>query len=291
MLTPRIPGAVVSLATLLLSVPAAAQAPDKAQCVTDYEQTQALRNQDRLRDARDKALLCAQDACPEVVKTDCARWLGEIEQSIPTVTFAVRGPDGNETSDVIVDYDGAPLKQSLDGKAAAVDPGEHTFTFKHGSSGETREAKVIIREGEKNRKIEVTFQPGAAPVDEVGPSAGTPDTGASDDGGGVPIATIILGGVGIVGLGLFATFGLLGTSEKSDLEDSCAPGCTDDEVDPVRTKFLVADISLAVGVVSLATAIVIWAASGSSDGAESAGLSVDVAPTDGGGFASVGGRF
>lgn len=280
------------VAPTVAAAPATAQDDQKQQCISAYEQAQSLRQSGQLRAAREQALFCAQDACPEVVRNDCATWLGEIVAGTPTVTFEVRDLEGAGTTDVKVEFDGTLLKQGLDGKAVAVDPGEHTFRFTLGDTTETREMVVVIREGEKNRKIEVAFGEPPPPPPGPGPGAGTgPDRPIEEDGG-IPTASIVLGGVGVVGIGMFAAFALIGTSEKSDLEDTCAPNCTEDEVDSVRTKLIVADISLAVGVVSLGVAAVIWATSGgSSASADLAGLTFDVSPSPSGASATVGARF
>jgi len=258
------------------STDASTDGDPKQACIAAYEKAQSLRQSDQLLAAREQALFCAQDSCPDVVRNDCATWLGEIDAGTPTVTFDVRGPEGEETSSVSVESDGTLIKERLDGKAVPVDPGEHTFRFRFGDGSEVREITIVIREGEKNRKIEVSF--GGESTSE-----GSPGGSPSGGGGGIPAATLVLGGVGIVGIGMFAVFGLMGTSDKSTLEDDCAPNCKEAEVDSVRTKLIVADISLAVGVVSLAAGAIIWATSGGSSAeAEVAGLTFNVAPTFGG---------
>jgi len=63
----------------------------------------------------------------------------------------------------------------------------------------------------------------------------------------------VLGGVALAGVASFATFGALGMSDRSSLQNSCSPVCTSSQLSTVRTKFLVADISLGTAV--LATAV------------------------------------
>jgi hypothetical protein len=64
----------------------------------------------------------------------------------------------------------------------------------------------------------------------------------------------VLGGVGVAGLGVFAGFGLAGKSSQDDLEKTCSPRCSPDDGKSVKTKYLLADIGLGVGVLSLAAA-------------------------------------
>jgi hypothetical protein len=59
-------------------------------------------------------------------------------------------------------------------------------------------------------------------------------------------------GVGAVGVGGFAGLGAWGRYKESKLELTCAPRCSKSEVSKVSTKYLLADVSLGVGLVSLA---------------------------------------
>ena len=57
-------------------------------------------------------------------------------------------------------------------------------------------------------------------------------------------------------MGGFAFFGLTGQGDKDQLRDTCAPlrACSQDDVDAARTKLVIADVALGVGVVALAVA-------------------------------------
>ena len=59
--------------------------------------------------------------------------------------------------------------------------------------------------------------------------------------------------MGVLALGSFAIFGLIGKSDVDDLE-SCRGHCAESDVDHARTKLIVADISLGVGIVALGVA-------------------------------------
>jgi serine/threonine protein kinase len=80
---------------------------------------------------------------------------------------------------------------------------------------------------------------------------------ARDDEGtkeGSLVPAFIVGGIGVVALGSFAVFGLGGKSDVSTLEKECKPNCAQSDVDSARTKLIIADISLGVGVVALGVA-------------------------------------
>jgi hypothetical protein len=57
---------------------------------------------------------------------------------------------------------------------------------------------------------------------------------------------------------VFAALGGTGLATRASLSSSCAPFCTDAQVQPVRTRFLAADISLGVSTAAAAAAIVVF---------------------------------
>jgi hypothetical protein len=297
--------AVAALAVLGHAAPARAQGSEdavKQACVGAYDATQTRRQEGALRAAREQAIACSQERCPAVVKKDCAQWLAEIEAALPRVSFAVKDRTGRDTTAARVIMDGNVLLERVDAQAVPVDPGQRTFRVEI-EGEEPLEQRVIVREGEKGRVIDFSFADAAGASRSAAPMQLDEDTG----GGGVPAASWILGGVGVVGVGLFATFGALGLSEKGGAEDpstGCAPTCADDEVDSIRTKFLVADVSLGVGVAALGAAVIIGLVAAGEDeemvarqGTSVVGMHVSAAPTFGvdgrprGGVASISGSF
>jgi hypothetical protein len=70
----------------------------------------------------------------------------------------------------------------------------------------------------------------------------------------------VLAGVGVVALGSFGYFGISGHARASDLKDGCGQTKTCDpaDVDSARSKYLVADVSLGIGVVALGAAAAVW---------------------------------
>jgi hypothetical protein len=303
--TARLPRSSTALAAFLIVSPALAMAlgaspalaqVDKQACAAAYEEVQSSRQSGRLLDARERALFCAQTECPDVVKNDCASWLSEIDASIPTVTFQARDAAGRETTSVDVYYDGEILKEGLDGKSIRVDPGEHTFRYELAGSAPIEQV-IVIREGEKNRMLDVSFAVGSSAPGEGSSSAELAPSDLGGEGGEVSPLGYVFAGVGLVGIGMFAAFAIAGTSEKSDLEapvaeGGCKPNCTDEQVDSVRTKLIVGDVSLAVGVVSLGVAAYFFVSAAlSADTAGSSPIYVGVEPRAGGGYGVLGGRF
>lgn len=241
--------------TAVLAGSVATAAGDKTEdakkaCSTRHEQSQVLRRNNKLAEARTALLACAQDICPGGIRSDCVEWLGAVTNAIPSVVVTAKLRDKDEYN-VRLTIDDDVVASRLDGVAIELNPGVHTFKLELAGQDPV-EQQVLLVEGQKNRVVAVRFgkpEPEAA----AGGAAKSPDLYRP-----VPTLTYVLGGVAIAGLGAFAGFGAWGLSQKKSLEDSCAPLCSPSETDSVKTKFLIADISLGVAVASTVVGAVIF---------------------------------
>lgn len=291
--------AAVAAATTLLVGEVAARADDREQCATAADQAQQLRDEGKYRRAREQLLVCARNACPAPIKRDCLEWLTQVESISPTVVFAAK-EGTKDLSEVKVSVDGAPVTDRLDGKPVQMDLGKHTVKFEY--QGQTKEEEVVIGAGQKNRSVTVTF--GATTSEPVGPTP-PPPAPAKEQRSLVPV--VILGGIGVVALGSFAFFGLSGKSDVSDLEaENCKPHCSQDRVDKARSKLIIADVSLGIGIVSLGVATILIltrpkvdaevktdkpAATQKKPTTGLGNVTFDVGALSGGAMGAVGGRF
>jgi hypothetical protein len=235
-------------AVFLVSARAIAAEPDLKACVASYEDGQHLLHEGELRRAHEQLLVCARAPCPREMWPDCMRWLSESEQRMPSIVLGAQDADGLDATDVRVTIDGKPLAERLDSHAIDVDPGEHLLVFQRGD--ETIQQKIVLGEGEKRRLVRVQLHRPKEATRDSSP----PPRKASGGGDGVPMATYVAGGIGVVALGAFTGFGLAGRSDYMDLEHTCSPHCSSSAATPARTKLLVADISLGVSLVAFAAA-------------------------------------
>jgi len=123
------------------------------------------------------------------------------------------------------------------------------------SAGDHREVEVRIAEmrgcvkaaqaAARDREAQPAAPAPPAPAPAPPPASPTPTERP------IPTAAYVLGAVSIAGLATFGTLALLGRSDQAELERTCSPGCLPDRVQPMKTKFLIADIGLAVFAVSL----------------------------------------
>jgi hypothetical protein len=241
---------------MLLFFVKTAWAADDTACIQSYEQTQTLRKQSRFREAHDEATKCARSECPVVLSKDCTKWLGELEQSIPTIVFDVKSTGGEELTLVKVTMDGKALVEKLDGKAVTMDVGPHTFRFESTDpkvGGQPVEQKIVIHEGDKNRKVSVTLGGAAKPPGGGGAQVTTNDGGDRP----IPISTFVFGGAAVLGLGIGTVFAISGSSKEGDL-DACRPNCPRDDVNSVSTSYAIADVLLSAGFVSAIAAVYIF---------------------------------
>jgi hypothetical protein len=296
---PRRLGLVALLVTLVLLGAGSARAEDskKAQCAAAYEKSQELRAAGSLKAAHDMLVVCAQDFCPGFVQSDCAQWLTEVQRDLPTIVVVAKDKSGEDTTAVHVTMDGADFMKELDGKAVGLDPGPHAFRFEL-DGADPIEQQIVIRQGQKDRVIAVSFAPAASEAPGDSPYAGAkPEEGrATTATGAGPLRpyAYIAGGVGAAGIIGFAVLGGIGKGQESDLRKNCAPNCSRSDTDSIKTKYIVADVLLGVGIAGLGTGVALFFLSQpkKDQAPEAAGkLHFDVRGAPGAAFATVDGRF
>jgi hypothetical protein len=287
---------LVILGSLLGASPSlGGPADDKKACLASYERSQELRRQGGLKAAKDQFAICARPTCPKALSGDCTRWLEEVNNTIPTVVVEGRDTSGGETVSVKVSVDGQVVAERLDGRSIEVDPGMHTFRYDYG--GKTLEEKLVIREGERNRKVTANFAPAPTKPDpDKGPTKvperPTAATTAIVYERPVRPITFAAGGFALAGFAGFAFFGLQGKGKSSDLKATCSPNCTDEQVKPLKTSYLIGDIFLGVGVVSLGITALSYALRPLQQvDPNQTSLHLEVIPTQNGGAAALRGAF
>jgi hypothetical protein len=229
---------------------------------------------------------CARDVCPTPIKRDCVQWLVELDKLAPTVVLAAK-KGGRDLIDVKVYMDGVLLAERLDGKPVTVDLGEHTFRFEH--EGNVHEERAVIAAGQKLRSIAADFAPEASGAGTDGGATIPPAEGERRTS---PVPALVVGGIGLVALGSFAVFGLQGKSDVDALQ-TCKPDCPEADVDRARTKLIIADISLGVGLVALGVATYMYLTRPTLDRTRGAARTIrfDAGPVAGGAAAGIGGSF
>lgn len=284
----------LTLAALLFGVGAAhaqskpSAAETKQQCIAAYEATQSLREAGKLVEAREQAIVCARSECPKALNSECIVWVGEIEKSTPTVVFTAKAPDGKDITTVKVTVDGKLVSEELGARAVPLDPGKRTFRFDSADHG-SKELEIVLREGEKNRTVAVSFDaPSVASTPQPTPAPAPPPQPAPSSG--PPTAFWVLGGAGVAAVAVGAVFEIMGLSQKSDLE-ACKPRCSPDDADAMTRNFVIGDIALVSGGVALGAALVVLLTDDDTPASTTGRLAPVIVASPWGGFAGLSTSF
>ncbi len=281
--------AVFTLGLALALLPSAASADDKDDCFNAAEKAQKLKNDKKLTQARPALLTCSRDICPQQVRTDCVKWLGEVDNAMSTIVVRARDADGHDVIDVKVFLDGEILIPKLSGTAVTVDPGQHKIRYEF-PNGKNVEEDILIAEGEKGRVLRAELKEGAG-----GGGAGAgggevvgPEKPAKSGPGPIPW---IIGGVGLASGVAFAIIEIPIQSQYSSLQSGCGKtgSCTQSQKDSLTSLYPPGAIFLGVGIAGVAvgaTWLIISAVTGGSKPAATTTGSFGVTPLAGGGFAS-----
>ena len=263
---------------------ASAAADEKLVCSDAYSQAQTLRDEHKLLSARQQLRVCARSECPAFMIKECADWLLQVEGSIPTVVIDAKDGAGNDLSAVKVTMDGRVLAERLTGASIAIDPGEHAFVFE--AAGQPPVSRtLLLREGERERHLQVVIGPAAPEPPPPPVRAPTPAAPADADskprsGSSQRTMGLIAGGVGVAGLALGGALGLLASSRYHDAKNTnCPTGACNAQgkadTDGARSTANVGTAFFVVGAVGLVGGAVLWfTAPGAS--AKSNGVSPEV---------------
>jgi hypothetical protein len=257
----RVLWAALAAATVALPPRRSEAAPAGTRaCIEAHREAQIERGKSQLRTARARLEACVKEECPAPIQKECATWLTEVEAAIPTIVVSGTDASGRDISTAVVSIDGEEVARRLDGKPIAVDPGEHRITIML-ADGQKQERTVVVGQSEKDRRVALVLPPvkGATRPRSEKPRPARPATKSSS-----PTLGWVLVGVGAVGTASFGYFGVSGYRRENDLADSCSPHCAKSDVDGVHRSYLVADVSLGVGLVALAVGTVILLSSGDS---------------------------
>ncbi len=230
---------LVSFATVLTALslsPRAAFADDKTDCLTAADKGQRARKDRLFTEARTQFLTCARPICPQIVRQDCMTWQGELTKILPSITLAIRDAEDHDVIEAKIFLDAKPFADKVDGKAVFLDPGEHVFRIE-AEGFEPSEIRVIAREGEQNRAVDIKIQKKSVtpPPPDVKPDPPVAPT----TGGGHTVGPWIVVGVGAAGVVAGSVMYVLGSSSfPSECDAStklCAQGTPTDVVEKAQS--------------------------------------------------------
>ncbi|HEY0469307.1 MAG TPA: hypothetical protein VGC79_34185 [Polyangiaceae bacterium] len=245
----------------------AAAPPTKDECVDAFTRAQEERRDGKLLESRRDLLLCANQACPKLVRTDCTKGFDELTPLVPTIVFQIKDGAGQDRNDASVTLDNQPLS-SVTGSALEVNPGSHTFVFR-APNAEPVTLHLVILEADRGRRETVTI--GAVPPPSVvapitppplpPPSDASPKS--SESGlGAQRIGALVAGGVGVIGVGLGTYFGVHAMSQRDDAKAVCPNDCATEEDakkwSDAKASGNISTVAFIVGGAALAGGVLLW---------------------------------
>jgi hypothetical protein len=315
------------VAVMVLCAPVGHAAPTgnaRMVCVSAYRTAVKLEQASHLREAQKAFAACARVTCDQFMRKECMSQHNQLDSDIPSVVPVVTDASGEPVVDVRVTMDGEVLTSKIDGRAVAVDPGIHEFSFTTPAGAFTQ--KLVILQGQRNRPLAIAVsgsgartaqrnapapqpapvpsaaprmvqvEPRAAPAASVAPPpeelvSETPLPARTSSRRGSSIAPWVMTGIGLVGVGSYGLLTYWGRKDN-DMLVKCSPDCLQTSVDHVKKLYLAANISLGVGVAALATATWLLVRSGKKElAARQSSYALDLQPIPSGAFANVRGAF
>ncbi len=229
---------ISALVAVAIFQTADARATDDAACQTSYVNGQRLYKLSHdLIGGRSELLVCAK-TCPDELRESCGKWLREIDAELPSVVVKAKDGRDRDVTDIAMIVDGKALTNYVEGTPIELNPGAHTIRVVRGTRPPVEE-RVVLTAGEKLRVIQLWTEPRVS--DQFTLRARRP----------VPSTSLVLFGIGALGLASFGVFSIW-TSAEYGKTSSCNPNCAASDRDSsFATKTILADVSLGVGATAL----------------------------------------
>jgi hypothetical protein len=256
-------GAVYALVTLA-SWRAHADPVDA--CIATAEEAQRLRLDGKLTRSRENLLACAQATCPAVVRSDCSRWLAEVDELMPSLVLRAVDSAGADRIHVRVAVDDQLITERLDGSEIRVDPGQHVFRLTCAGAPAV-EQMVLVRPGEQHRKLSLVCP---EPVSVAPPQRATvgvefsrsdadvqPVQGTSSHPRVALVWPIAAMGAGSIALAAASSLWISGLNDRATLVSGCGTthSCAPSEVDSAHQKLVIGDVTAVGGVAFIALGV------------------------------------
>jgi hypothetical protein len=214
MLLRWVTGCVTLPLVLAHAVSSSAQSTAVA-CADAFERAQAEQTAGRFLAARADAAACASESCPDAIRAECVNLVASIADAVPSLVVVGQDAHGNDYVTARVLVDGAVVSEKLDGKPVDLDPGEHVIRVEP-TTGEPLERRVVLVQGDKQRRIEIQF----AEASTVAAERHQGDSAEPTGGSGMTVG-LVVGGLGIAFFGVGAGLGVFGLVKNGDAHDLC----------------------------------------------------------------------
>lgn len=208
------------------------------QCIEAHESGLKLRSRGRLLEAASALNRCAAQSCPRMIRKECASLAEAVRQEIPSLGLNVTDASGDVVIPRKVEVDGEHMSDAID-RALQLDPGEHSLRIEL-KDGRVLLRKVQLKAGEGTMRLELVFP---AKPKRASPRPRKIVPRAATQSRTSPWFWLSMG-AGVAALSSFAYFANEGRTKEQELQQSCAPRCSQADADSMRRSYLIADLSL-----------------------------------------------
>jgi hypothetical protein len=229
---------LLAAALALVAAPGSATKPARA-CIDAHAAGQVERDASRLLEARARFKTCAAEACPAMIRKECAQLDAALSPLVPSIVLVAQDAHGATLAGARASVDDRFGLPALDSTPIELNPGVHHVEVVL-PDGRRQAVDFALNEGEKSRRVVATF------------ALAKPAKATSSPSSGNELA-YVLGGVGLLAFGTWGAFAWDGSRRQAQLE-TCAPRCTNlAEVHAMRRSYLIADVLLGVSVATVGT--------------------------------------
>ena len=258
---------VATLVALSLAATPTARADTPDDCISAAERAQPMQHEGKLRAARELLRTCSRPQCPSFIRSDCTRWLADLEASTPSIVVHATDPQGGDLTDVRVLVDGELVAPTLDGRDIPLDPGPHVVRLERAGTAPV-EQRVVADVGVQHRMVSITLPglAGAAPTATATLTASAPPPpDAEPRPHRSVVLPLFLGGVGLVSAVVGGILWGRGLTECRSNISSSAASCTSDQLSGAHSTLVTGDVLVGAGATLAVAGLVLWLVQRGSD--------------------------
>lgn len=241
-------------------------------CWEQHREAQESRREGRLLEAKNSLEECLNPSCSAALRRDCDRWLTEVNELIPSLVFSAESSHGNLHQVEV--WDGKKrIANELHGRPTQLDPGPHHLRFER-EGCDAVEKLVVLSSGDRGRLFRVQLcselEASTVATDDAPtrvPDAAEPDASVKEANvehplrhsepapvasPALPLLDKLLLVSGTIGAGVGIGLSIWSLAEYQSAEESCAPLCSDSDVQKLKTLSAASDVALVLSATTLA---------------------------------------
>jgi hypothetical protein len=227
---------------LLLTGSSAFAQLSPTECIQAHAKAQELEGTGRLFEALGEFETCSSSSCPKLIQKDCKVLRKTVEEAISTLDVVVVEPSGRPPVDYRIELEDREVAPTTLYQNLPVDPGLRHLKVRAPERPATQ-VSIVVRPKEKHQRVIIQLPP-------VEPLASE-----------MRKASYVLAGIGGLGILSFTGFAISGYLDEDELKGRPRTVSRRSDyqlADTMRTKYLIADVSLGISLVSLGAATYLW---------------------------------